>query len=322
MKVHRENPDSAVWEASKEIACAVAEATTAEEMGQVILDALGRLVGCDFASILTAEPGQEWSIAGQISDNRLLQQHFWRYSAEMSATEAQGLAGRFASASDVFDAPRRDRLAIFREVLTPRRLDHVAAAHWVVDGRLWAVGLSREGPCISDQTLKQLNAVLPHLKAALRARFWLARDQWSPSSDQIEPYARAGSGGPWGLTPAQGRTLALVIRGLTNKEVAGLLGTSPHTVRNTVAELFRKVGVSRRSELAFIVRSGAVESGPRCARAALSRQRAFLGSVEQGMSGSGSGADQYIGSSASRRFAAWSSNSGKRGIRGGTGQSR
>jgi hypothetical protein len=52
--------------------------------------------------------------------------------------------------------------------------------------------------------------------------------------------------------------MSLAIRGLTNREVAKLVGSSPNTVRNTLVEVFRKVGVTRRGELAFIVQS---ESG-------------------------------------------------------------
>lgn len=42
----------------------------------------------------------------------------------------------------------------------------------------------------------------------------------------------------------------LIMKGLTNSEIASLLGSSPNTVRNQVANIFRKLGVSTRAELA------------------------------------------------------------------------
>jgi DNA-binding CsgD family transcriptional regulator len=274
-----ESLDETVWEAFKEIAFAVADAPTAGTMGQAIMNALARVVPCDVGSIITAEPGQPWSIAGEIGDNQLLRQNYWRYSGEMASEEAQGLAGKFAVAENVFASRRRERLAIFREFLTPLHLSHVAAAIWVVDNRVWAVGLSREGPLMSDRAIARLNALLPHLRAALRALSWLPRDPWSSNSEK-EP----NTGAPWGLTRMQERTMDLVIRGLTNKEVASLLGTSPHTVRNTLAEVFKKVGASRRGELAFLARSGVSEGGQSAARGALARQRAFVAAIDDKVS--------------------------------------
>ena len=74
--------------------------------------------------------------------------------------------------------------------------------------------------------------------------------------------------------------MALVLRGLTNGEVAGVLGVSPHTVRNTLVEIFKKVDVSRRSELAFIVRSGVHDPDPRQARAQIAvKHRQFVAAI-------------------------------------------
>jgi len=42
----------------------------------------------------------------------------------------------------------------------------------------------------------------------------------------------------------------LVARGLRNGDIAALLGTSPHTVRNQVAAIFQKLGVRSRTQLA------------------------------------------------------------------------
>jgi DNA-binding NarL/FixJ family response regulator len=56
-----------------------------------------------------------------------------------------------------------------------------------------------------------------------------------------------------GVTPHEQRVVKLLERGLTNPEIAGVLGVSAHTVRNQVASVFRKLHVSRRAELVYIV---------------------------------------------------------------------
>jgi DNA-binding CsgD family transcriptional regulator len=218
-------------------------------MGQKIMEALDSLVPSDVASIITAVPGGDWQVVGEISDNRLIQANFWRYTAEFEADEALRMTHGFVRDADVFSTKRRDRLAIFREFLVPNGAERVVHQSWCVDGRLWGVGICRSGG-FADRELAHLRAIDPHLRAALRSRTWPPQTQRDGSNEC--------NGAHWGLTPAQERTMFLAIRGLTNKEIAGLLGSSPNTVRNTLVEVFGKVGVSRRSELAFIVQS---ESG-------------------------------------------------------------
>jgi DNA-binding CsgD family transcriptional regulator len=51
------------------------------------------------------------------------------------------------------------------------------------------------------------------------------------------------------LTPREQEIFDYVSRGYNNREIASALGTSHFTVRNQLCRLFRKVGVSGRSEL-------------------------------------------------------------------------
>lgn len=55
------------------------------------------------------------------------------------------------------------------------------------------------------------------------------------------------------LTRAQQETLELLVRGLTNREIASVLGISANTVRNRLAECFRLLGASTRTEALFIL---------------------------------------------------------------------
>ena len=64
------------------------------------------------------------------------------------------------------------------------------------------------------------------------------------------------------LSPREQEIFAYLERGYSNRQIALVLGTSPLTVRNQLARLFRKVGVSSRAELVGLAAS-CVRSGPR-----------------------------------------------------------
>jgi DNA-binding CsgD family transcriptional regulator len=52
------------------------------------------------------------------------------------------------------------------------------------------------------------------------------------------------------LTPAEREVALAILDGLSNDEIARLRGSSPRTVANQVATIFRKLGVRSRAELA------------------------------------------------------------------------
>lgn len=60
----------------------------------------------------------------------------------------------------------------------------------------------------------------------------------------------------WGLTPAQGRVLARVVVGRTNKEVAADLGISEATIEAHLTQCFRKSGTESRTALTAAYWSG------------------------------------------------------------------
>lgn len=65
----------------------------------------------------------------------------------------------------------------------------------------------------------------------------------------------------WGLSGREREVLALVARGLSNKEVARALGVSPHTVRKLLERAYRKMGVGSRTE-AISLLQGLAEQRP------------------------------------------------------------
>lgn len=65
------------------------------------------------------------------------------------------------------------------------------------------------------------------------------------------------SGGARGvvkLTPAEGEVVALVARGLSNREVAASLRKSETTVKNQLSSVYRKLGLKRRLQLISLFR--------------------------------------------------------------------
>jgi two-component system, NarL family, response regulator DevR len=54
------------------------------------------------------------------------------------------------------------------------------------------------------------------------------------------------------LTPQEQRIVALIAQGLTNKEIAQRLGSSPFTVRNQVQVIMRKLEMKNRIQVAYL----------------------------------------------------------------------
>lgn len=53
----------------------------------------------------------------------------------------------------------------------------------------------------------------------------------------------------WGFTPAESRIADLLIRGYSSRQIAGMLGRSERTVRNQTLAIYRKSGMTGRSDL-------------------------------------------------------------------------
>jgi PAS domain S-box-containing protein len=64
------------------------------------------------------------------------------------------------------------------------------------------------------------------------------------------------------LTKREREIVALICRGAGDAEISAELKLSPHTVRNHVASLYRKLGVNRRSAVVIWARERGLGSGP------------------------------------------------------------
>ena len=55
------------------------------------------------------------------------------------------------------------------------------------------------------------------------------------------------------LSHQEQKIAALVAQGLTNKEIAQLLGSSPFTVRNQMRVIMRKLELKNRIQVAYLI---------------------------------------------------------------------
>jgi DNA-binding NarL/FixJ family response regulator len=55
------------------------------------------------------------------------------------------------------------------------------------------------------------------------------------------------------LSPREQKIVALVAQGLTNKEIAQRLGSSPFTVRNQMKVIIRKLELKNRVQVAYLL---------------------------------------------------------------------
>src|ERR671915_1303772 len=77
-----------------------------------------------------------------------------------------------------------------------------------------------------------------------------SRRRWAPDTRVFLTVAHGG--GMNQLTHQEQKIVALVAQGLTNKEIAQRLGSSPLTVRNQVKVIMRKLELKNRVQLAYL----------------------------------------------------------------------
>lgn len=149
------------------------------------------------------------------------------------------------------NAAARDRLAtlvaqcghqVVKTTASPDAVLTDGAAEAVLPAAAVAVGVGgREfaGWLPSDASAAQVDAALRAAAAGLTVR---AKSPQTRNFDSLpeEP--------PVLLTPREIEVLGALGNGMTNKEVARLLGISPHTVKFHIELLFRKLGVASRAE--------------------------------------------------------------------------
>jgi len=77
----------------------------------------------------------------------------------------------------------------------------------------------------------------------MRGRRILVRERTGNPPIEVRVASADPEHGNANISPRQVEVLSLVAAGLTTKEVARVLGVSPHTIRSHLNSLFRKLGI-------------------------------------------------------------------------------
>ena len=101
----------------------------------------------------------------------------------------------------------------------------------------------------------RISELEPAIRCVLEGKYWVegraVSDVSSLLADLSRSMATAAPGRSYGLTPREIEVIALVTEGCSNKEVAFRLNITEDTVKRHLTNIFDKVGMSTRLELAL-----------------------------------------------------------------------
>jgi DNA-binding NarL/FixJ family response regulator len=161
--------------------------------------------------------------------------------------------------------PRRSGLEALREMMNdaaPVRVILLTAAaekEQIVE----ALQLGARGVVLKDSATQIL---LKSIRAVMNGEYWVGRE----SVSNLVQYLRGliGSSGStarqrrYGLTPRELEIVSAVVAGYANKEIAEHFKISEDTVKHHLSNIFDKVGVSTRLELALFAVNQALPFRP------------------------------------------------------------
>jgi DNA-binding NarL/FixJ family response regulator len=128
-----------------------------------------------------------------------------------------------------------------------------------------ALQLGARGVVMKESATQLL---LKSIRAVMKGEFWVGRD----SVSDLVQFLREGARSPrlkeplrkdFGLTPRELDVVAAIVAGYTNRDVAQKFSISEDTVKHHLTNIFDKLGVSNRLELAlFAVHHRMVKDSP------------------------------------------------------------
>jgi DNA-binding CsgD family transcriptional regulator len=232
-----------------DISDAALKAKSLDDYGADLLTIFNRVFGHDGGAIQTAVPGQPWDAATVNCNGKLLASRLWHYLSEYRPEELMmQVAGTYQD-DEVWSPARRERLAVYEEVIRPAGIRRFMGLGLVRDNWLLGVTVTRTGA---------VGATFDHHERdALQMMFSVAA-AGARAVQSTRPGDEATAATPaWrdhlGLSSAETQIAGYVVRGMQNAEIGALLGLSRNTVRNTLSRVFTKLGVSTRAELVYVL---------------------------------------------------------------------
>jgi DNA-binding NarL/FixJ family response regulator len=121
-----------------------------------------------------------------------------------------------------------------------------------------ALQLGARGVVIKDAASQLL---CRSIRAVMSGDCWVARDRVTDLVQELRNEATRQSDAPrLRLTPRERQVVAAIADGLTNRDIATQLSIAEDTVKHHLSNVFDKVGVSNRLELAlFAIEHGLVD---------------------------------------------------------------
>lgn len=150
--------------------------------------------------------------------------------------------------------PRRQGLETLRELASDARsvrvilLTAAAEKEQIVE----ALQLGARGVVLKDSATQIL---LKSIRAVMNGEYWVGRESVSNLVQYLRTLVTPASALPqrnkYRLTPRELEIIAAVVAGFANKEIAQYFKISEDTVKHHLSNIFDKVGVSSRLELAL-----------------------------------------------------------------------
>lgn len=224
------------------------------------LEWLQRTIGFDTSYIGAASPdapSSEPKFTGISAPNvSKCEAHIDRYWGDLTAlNSAASRAGGAVHDQDVFPLRVRDRMPFYREVVQNLGIRATAASVLMAQGRVVGclyLGRTSRGARF-DKELSLLRGALPVLSLGERLFELVAEAEGEPAREFVSGVA---------FTRREEEVLEHLVRGLTNRQIAARLGSSPFTVKNQVATMLAKAGARSRAELAYFATRSKLQDGP------------------------------------------------------------
>jgi DNA-binding CsgD family transcriptional regulator len=166
-----------------------------------------------------------------------------RYSIELNPLwRAAVSTGGVVIDTRILGPDSRSRLTFYTHIMSEIKAHHTMWSHLDVRGETVAtLALTRRGGGFHDDDVR----LVRELRAVLAIAEGCYRSAHPAPGGELESR----------LTARELEIVRLVVRGLTNPEIAVVLSLSFHTVRNHLNSIFRKLGVTTRAELAGLAAS-------------------------------------------------------------------
>ena len=127
---------------------------------------------------------------------------------------------------------------------------------------LEALQRGARGVIMKDASTEQL---FKSIRAVMAGQYWVSRELVAAVVERMRDRQRATgvpAGAPaFGLTPREMEMVAAVVAGCSNREIAQQLSISAKTVKHHLTNIFEKLGLSNRLELALFAVQHRVGSG-------------------------------------------------------------